>query len=193
MAYQILGYGYTWWSGDPLPQLSSEAGLRIVPTDDVALLAELARLDRDEVSRRIQQSHQPYLALLDRQPVAYGWSATKTGAVDELNLLFTIPPGNRYLWDFATLPQWRGRGVYPRLLQAILQQEQPVAERFWIGHTADNHASRRGILHAGFQLVEAMALSSAGALTILPIGASGRAMHSPMGLKLGVLAVEAGS
>jgi GNAT superfamily N-acetyltransferase len=190
MSYQILGFGYAWWSGDRLPQLSPEPGLQVVPTENDAQIADLAQLARNDVLRRMQQGHQPYLALLHGQPVAYGWSAAETGAIDELDLLFSIPAGNRYLWDFVTLPQWRGRGVYPRFLQAILQLEQPVAERFWIGHTADNDASRRGMLNAGFQLVEAMTLTAAGVLKILPIGSSKRAKLSPMGRKLGVLAAE---
>jgi GNAT superfamily N-acetyltransferase len=94
------------------------------------------------------------------------------------------------LWDFATLPAWRGRGIYPRLLQAVLAAEQGVAQRFWIGHTAENAASQHGIVKAGFQLVEALVMLPQGALAILPFGPRSRAEVSPMGLCLDVLMAD---
>jgi GNAT superfamily N-acetyltransferase len=187
MSYQILGYGYTWWRGDPLPALAPLPGFRVVATNQYSLIAELAQLAVDETQRRVHGDHQPYIAYLDGQPVAYGWSAAREGAIQELELEFAIPAHNRYLWDFATLPAWRGRGVYPRLLQAVLQLEAAMVDRFWIGHTADNMASRRGIIKAGFQQVEALVASPTGHLHIMAMGPSACAEVSPMGLRLGVI------
>lgn len=190
MSYQLLGYGYAWWSSDSLPHLPPRVDIRVTPTDDAALLANLAQLHPEEVVSRMEQANQAYVAYVRDQPIAYGWSAAQIGAIYELDLVFEIPPGNRYLWDFATLPEWRGCGVYPRLLQAIVEQEQPAVQRFWIGHTADNHASRQGILKAGFQTIEALVRTSAGQLKMLPIDGSSRAAVSPMGLRLGVYTAD---
>jgi GNAT superfamily N-acetyltransferase len=187
MSYQILGYGYTWWRGDPLPALAPLSDFCTVATNEYSLIAELAQLHIDEIQRRVHGGHHPYIAYLDRQPVAYGWSAASHGAIQELKLRFAIPMRNRYLWDFATLPAWRGRGVYPRLLQAIVQLEGAIVDRFWIGHTADNTASRRGIVKAGFQEVEALVASPTGSLHIMALGPTTRAEASPMGLRLGVI------
>lgn len=66
----------------------------------------------------------------------------------ELQLEFALGPKTAYLWDFATLPAWRGRGIYPRLLQAIVCAE--AARQFWIMHAPENGASARGIRRAGF-------------------------------------------
>jgi GNAT superfamily N-acetyltransferase len=191
MSYQLLGYGYAWWSSDPLPLLPSRADVRVAPTHDAVLVADLAGLNPEEIVSRMEQANQAYVAYVRDQPIAYGWSAAKLGAIYELDLVFEIPPGNRYLWDFATLPEWRGCGVYPLLLQAIFAQEQRAAQRFWIGHTADNHASRHGILKAGFQTIEALVSTSSRQLKILPIDGSPRAALSPMGRRLGVLDPEA--
>ncbi len=60
-----------------------------------------------------------------------------------------IAPNERYLWGFVTLPDWRGQGIYPTIIQAMLRQEAD-AERFWIGHNFGNDASASGILKAGF-------------------------------------------
>jgi GNAT superfamily N-acetyltransferase len=78
--------------------------------------------------------------------------AMQTGGIEELDFSFTVPPGNGYLWDFVTLPAWRGRGVYPHLLQEIVRQETEI-ERFWIGYEDRNEVSGRGIARAGFRVV----------------------------------------
>jgi GNAT superfamily N-acetyltransferase len=82
--------------------------------------------------------------------------AQRQGDIDEAALHFRLPPGERYLWDFATLPEWRGRGLYPRLLQAIIRLEDAGGQRLWIGHETGNDASRKGIERAGFRVVGAV-------------------------------------
>ena len=95
-----------------------------------------------------------------------------------MNLAFSVPIGNRYLWDFATLPSWRGCGIYPALLRAILEDERPQAARFWIGHADSNHASGRGIAKAGFQRLGSLAASSSGRV-FLSVTASERRWRQP--------------
>jgi GNAT superfamily N-acetyltransferase len=85
-------------------------------------------------------------------PAGYGWSASGPAHIGGLELHLTVPPGERYLWDFVTLPDFRGRGLYPLLLQDIIRRQRQEASWFWIGHDTHNEASRRGILKAGFQL-----------------------------------------
>jgi hypothetical protein len=158
---QIMGNGYLWMRGDPLPPLDPLPGFRAGPTADVGLLATLAGLPAEEVQRRVTVGNQPYLAWIDDTATAYGWSGVgemaNAGPLTTMNL----PPGTRWLWDFATLPAWRGRGIYPRLLQAILTFDTAAA-RFMIGHRVDNAASRQGILKAGFRHVMDTLLTPSG-------------------------------
>jgi hypothetical protein len=79
--------------------------------------------------------------------------ATLSASIGELALAFDLPAGDRYLWDFATLPEWRGRGIYPRLLRTIIDQEGEDGRRFWIIHAPENAASGSGIAKAGFTIV----------------------------------------
>src|SRR5262249_25891834 len=99
---------------------------------------------------RQARGHQPYIALLGEAPVAYGWVAGAGATIGELGVSFVLPRGDRYLWDFATLPTWRGRGLYPHLLQGIIAAEAARAARLWIIHAPENRASCRGIAKAGF-------------------------------------------
>jgi GNAT superfamily N-acetyltransferase len=157
---------HTWWRGDGRPPLPRPFGFAVAPTEDRALVAALADLDRAEVDDRVRAGHRPYVARLRGTPVAYGWSAPHRAAMGELGLEFAIPAGARYLWDFATLPAWRGLGLYPALLQAILARESGEADRFWIGHLVGNTASGKGIRKAGFREVGRLEASAGGRLTL---------------------------
>ncbi len=157
---RILGQGYVWSRGDPLPELPTLPGFSAGPSTDHARLARMADLTVAEVTRRVvDERSQPYVAWMDGAPAAYGWSA-RPGAPAPRGL-GPLPPDARWLWDFATLPEWRGRGIYPRLLQAILMLETD-ARQFWIGHVGGNEASRRGILKAGFRHVSNRVLLPSG-------------------------------
>jgi hypothetical protein len=165
-----IGLLYTWWIGDSLPDLPPLANFTTEATDNCDLLVELAQLDIEEVVTRMQTGHRPYVARLAGRSVAYGWSAASEASIGEVGIRFTIPPANRYLWDFATLPAWRGRGVYPRLLQAILAAEAGATERFWIGHDLENIASARGIVKAGFRQVGMLYALVSGGTQLVPVG-----------------------
>ena len=144
---------YSWWRGDPIPELSPLPGFRASRAGNPAILGRLFRADRQQVEARIRGGNVPYMAYIGGEPAAYGWSAWRRGRIGELGMEFNMPEDNRYLWDFLTVPHLRGRGIYPRLLQAILAMERGEAERFWIGHGPGNPESGRGIVRAGFRPV----------------------------------------
>lgn len=164
----------TWWRGDHLPALTPLPGFDAGPTEDAALPARLAGLDMGEVQKRLAAGHRPYVAWLDSEPVAYGWVATDTAQIGELELTITLPQGNCYLWDFATLPNWRGRGLYPRLLQAILMGEAARFDRFWIIAASENRASSAGIAKAGFTNVAHLSFQWQGEPALVAMGDDAR-------------------
>src|SRR5262245_14794831 len=108
----------TWWVNDPLPTLPVLPDFAVRLANDDAELAALNRIPVAEVQSRRAGGHQAYIGYRQRQPVTYGWVATRSATIGELDLAFALPAGDRYLWDFATLPEWQGRGLYPRLLQS---------------------------------------------------------------------------
>lgn len=144
-----------WWRGDTLPALpplSQGADLVVRRSLNRALINSMTGLTRPAIEGRIKADNAFFVALLDREPTAFGWAALREGRIDELVYRFTVPPSNAYLWDFETLPAWRGRGIYPRLLQGITSLLNGV-DRFWIGYEGHNAASARGIQKAGFAVV----------------------------------------
>lgn len=163
----------TWWASDPLMDLAPLSNFQVKLSTDDTQLAIINRITVDEVEQRRYDGHLPYIGYIDETPVTYGWVATREASIGELNLAFQIPTNNRYLWDFATLPEWQGRGLYPRLLQAIVQMEQ--AEQYWIIHAPENRPSGAGIQRAGFQAVGQLSFQHDNSLGVIPIDQPERA------------------
>lgn len=164
----------TWWHGDGLSPLAALPGFTARETQDVDLLMSLTRLDAAEIGRRLRSGHRPMVGAVGVEPVAYGWIATVAADIGELGLQFHLPRGNRYLWDFATLPGWHGRGIYPRLLQAIIRREDRPGVRLWIIHAPENGPSRSGIRKAGFAAVGKLAPARDGRAALAPLGSPER-------------------
>ena len=93
--------------------------------------------------------------------------------------------------EFVTCAAWRGRGIYPRLLQAIILAEAAGTERFWILHEWSNEASKGGISKAGFQAAAIVYDRRDGSLGIGPVAGSDRTDACIELLGLPVLAAAA--
>jgi ribosomal protein S18 acetylase RimI-like enzyme len=146
----------------PLPSLASLAGLEVQRETRADVMASLQNRTEAEMVRRFAEGHRAYVASRDGEPAAWGWIATRTARIGELESTFEIPAGERYLWNFVTRPGHRGLGIYPRLLDAITRAEQSAAERFWVAYAPENHASGIGIRKAGFTDVAALSFDSHG-------------------------------
>ena len=164
---------WTWWTGDALPALAPIEGFGASAAYDIDELSALTGLTAADVSRRLGAGNHCYVARLGGEAVAYGWVADAGAAIGELDLAFRLEAGDRYLWDFVTLEAWRGRGLYPHLLQAILRAED--GGRFWIINAPENVASARGIAKAGFAGVGSLAFARGGAVGLAATDAMSRA------------------
>ncbi|HSR23027.1 MAG TPA: GNAT family N-acetyltransferase, partial [Candidatus Eisenbacteria bacterium] len=84
--------------------------------------------------------------------------------VGELARDLALPPGESYVWDCGTLPAFRGRGLYTRLLRTIVRALAAQGQlRVWIGASSTNEASNRAFTSAGFRpVVAVVALRVAG-------------------------------
>jgi GNAT superfamily N-acetyltransferase len=157
----------TWWAGDPLPVLQPATGFWVAAAADAGEVQTIDGLTREEGERRLASGHRLYVGYLGAAAVTYGWVATEAANIGELGAQFAISGSGRYLWDFATHPTFRGRGLYPRLLQAILATE--ATQRFWIINAPENLPSASGIRKAGF--------TPAGHLSVLADGTPALMSH----------------
>jgi GNAT superfamily N-acetyltransferase len=158
---------------DPMPELSPLDGLEVREERGAALMAALQGRTEAEIQARFDAGNRAYVAVKDGAPAAWGWVATRSAAIGELGTAFTIPHGERYLWNFVTLKSHRGMGIYPRLLQAIVREESREAERFWIAYAPENHASGAGIEKAGFTSVAELSFDEAGDPAVSSMRAGG--------------------
>lgn len=177
----------TWWRGDPVPTLSPLASFSAHLSTDVQLIAQLTNHSLQTIVTRFQKGNRFYLAFIRGIPVAYGWAATQEGSLSALQFTFALPAGNCYLHSFRTLPEWRGQGIYPHLLQFILHQESSF-ERFWIGYLPDNSASGRGISKAGFHTVSDLVVTGNRVCGLTLFESSERALASVDVFHLSIIA-----
>ncbi len=144
---------YTFSHSDKLTPVKIPAGLKIEASTDIRLLSIIGNSTMEEVTKRLANDNKAFVAYVNNQPAAFGWMARDNAKIGELNHEFILPAGNRYLWNFRTLEAYRGLGIYPALLQYILQNGDNKASRFWIIHAPENKASLKGIQKAGFEYV----------------------------------------
>ena len=149
---------YSFSYQDALPELPELPGLRIVQCEDPLVMSVIGQITYQAARDRLLNDNRAYVAYLNDVAAAFGYVALGKARIGELNHEFIVPMNHSYLWNFRTLPDFQGLGIYPRLLQAICTGEQPAVERFWILHAPENEASRRGIRKAGFRFIADVSL-----------------------------------
>jgi ribosomal protein S18 acetylase RimI-like enzyme len=168
---------------DPVPPLPPLPGLVVAPEPRAGVMAALQERDEAAMRHRMAAGHRAYVAWRDGAAAGWGWVATRTATIGELGSSFRVPPGERYLWNFVTHAAHRGLGVYPRLLDAIVRAESREAERFWIAHAPENHASGAGMRKAGFVAVAELSFDAAGRAALRDVvPGGGRAAAALLGL-----------
>jgi GNAT superfamily N-acetyltransferase len=111
-----------------------------------------------EAEMRFGRGREGYVGELQSETgkvgVVYGWLAFNKEGMGETGWAFEVPQGDVYLYDFATAPDYRGKGYYPELLKYILQDlVKRKYKQAWIATAPGNLASTKGIAKAGFQKV----------------------------------------
>jgi hypothetical protein len=163
---------YSFTKNDQLPHLSAIKGLEINHVDDPLVLSIIGNISLQEAIHRLANDNKAYVAYVDGIPAAFGWMAMGKAKIGELNHEFILPLGHRYLWNFRTLIQFRGLGIYPRLLQRIISTEIEKAECFWIMHAPENKASASGIRKAGLSFMGNISLVKGNQVIIDPNGST---------------------
>ena len=147
------------------PQL--DASFCRVSTESIPELAVAMGSDSSiEIRKRFESGRRCYAAKVDDNPartieeiqrdvrgkfVAYGWVSFNEEFIGELNLRIRLLSGEAYIWDCATLTDFRRKYLYSALLAYIVGELR--AEKFrrvWIGADLANSISQRGIARAGF-------------------------------------------
>jgi GNAT superfamily N-acetyltransferase len=112
---------------------------------------------KDIVKARFNQGEVCGVAWSNSKVVSYCWLAFKQAEVGEINRIIKLSDKELYLYDAFTLPDYRGRGLFPALLTAILGFARSKSySRALIFSNSRNRPSLRGIEKAGFSLFQSI-------------------------------------
>ena len=128
---------------------------RVGPEAAAELAAIMDGVAYSEILSRFESGRQCYAARVEGKLAAYGWVSFDDEYIGELRLRLRLLKGEAYIWDCATVPDFRRLGLYSSLLSFIIQDLRGAGRytRAWIGANLDNEPSQRGIVRAGFQRV----------------------------------------
>jgi ribosomal protein S18 acetylase RimI-like enzyme len=127
---------------------------RVWPSRSAELALASGAEDEAEVCRRLESERRCYGAWVEGRLAAYGWVSFSEEWIGELRLELQLQPGEAYIWDCVTLPEFRQKGLYSALLVFIAGElRREATRRFWIGADLENLPSQKGIARAGFRAV----------------------------------------
>lgn len=137
----------------PAPPAPTGVTFAEVLSEDAAALAiAIGAADPQVVRERLATGRRCFVAYVTGAVAAYGWVSLGSERIGELERTMRMHPGEAYIWDCATLPAFRGRGLYTALLRHIVATLRGEGlRRLWIGASLDNTPSIRGFRAAGFR------------------------------------------
>lgn len=124
--------------------------------DVVRRLATVRGDDPEEYRARLTAGHWVIYAMgTDGDIQSWGWiTAPNAGPQDspwEFGIRMRVMPGSGFLWDYFTMPAYRGRGLYKALLRHSAEQcFLRGARRAWGYADITNAASRQGLMGAEY-------------------------------------------
>lgn len=91
-----------------------------------------ARLE--EWKRRLADGHHGYACMEDGKLAAFGWliERQETSWLPDVKQEFALPPDCAVLYDFYSLPQYRNRNYYPRLMMHVFHEGALIPGTKWI-------------------------------------------------------------
>lgn len=129
---------------------------------DVQELAQAMAGDPIRMQQRLATGRHCYIGWVEGKLASYGWVTFDEEGIGELGLRIRLQDGEAYIWGCETLSAYRGQRLYPALLTYMLDQLQRAGmHRVWIGADADNFASQKGFILAGFQPIADVMLTRA--------------------------------
>lgn len=109
---------------------------------------------------RLQRGEHIYTYVENNTLVHYGWEIEKQNVsyVEELGINYTFPTNDTVLYDFYTVPEYRGRHLYQQNLATILKTiyKNTCVQTVYIMCLANNKPSRKVIEKLGFSYITSL-------------------------------------
>lgn len=122
--------------------------------DAESLAAAMSLSNPELIIRRFSLNRRCFVAKVEGTITAYGWVSTGAECVGEMEREIQLQPGEAYVWDCFTLPEYRRQRLYSALLSHINTTLAGEGyRRIWIGSNLENRPSLHGFANAGYQPV----------------------------------------
>jgi GNAT superfamily N-acetyltransferase len=119
------------------------------------LLSTVKQMDPiapEAIAKRFQIGRQCFVAQANGAVVAYGWLTRGSEYVGEFERELQVGADEAYVWDCATLPNYRRQRLFSALLAYITDRlRREGMQRLWIIGLAAAPGIDRGVAAAGFQ------------------------------------------
>jgi GNAT superfamily N-acetyltransferase len=99
---------------------------------------------------RLHAGNLCFVAHVEGRVVAFAWVAHQALWIDEIELTYPVQRGELFIYDCFVDSAQRGRGIYPALISAVLQQAEG-RHLALIAAMSSNPASMRGIEKTPFR------------------------------------------
>ncbi|MBU1727517.1 MAG: hypothetical protein KJ880_07795 [Candidatus Omnitrophica bacterium] len=114
-------------------------------------------LTQNKFESRIQRGDACFAAFFNDKPVHFSWVSFDKAVIREVRKSYHLSQEQAYIYHCFTHPEFRGRDIYPIVLARIVKGLQLKGKKhFFISTAANNLASQKGILKAGFHQVESI-------------------------------------
>jgi RimJ/RimL family protein N-acetyltransferase len=136
----------------PIVPVTRPAGVELSVWDSPAQASGAHSWYR-EAERRIREGQAVAVVRQGGDVVAYCWLTRAPEWVAEIGRRVVPGPDEVYLYDAFTVPEWRGRRLFPAMLGALVAYARTLGKRrALIFVLSGNRASRRAIERGGFEL-----------------------------------------
>jgi ribosomal protein S18 acetylase RimI-like enzyme len=105
----------------------------------------------DQPNQRFAEGRRCFGFWREGEIASYCWVSHGIEWIGEMQVHFKMREGEAYIWDCATLPVFRRKGLYAALLyRMVLNLFEEGIHRIWIGSNLENIPSIKGFQQAGF-------------------------------------------
>ena len=147
-------YGMDVYRTIPYGSPKVHATFEEIKSNNVSELSEAMATPSSSILTRLATQRRCFAARVENHIAAYGWVSQTNECIGEHEREIQLQPREAYIWDCATLKEFRGKRLYSALLSHIVGVLcNEGITRVWIGSSLTNLPSLKGFSNAGFQPV----------------------------------------
>jgi len=138
------------WAADLAPSGPPLLSVEEIDPSRSQLIEAAMDHEADLVAPRFARGCRCFAVIVDGGVAGYGWLSIGPEWIGELQLEITPRSGEGYVWNCATIPEHRGKGIFRALLVGISEiARQEGVKRLWIGSVAI--PGERAVGQSGFR------------------------------------------